>query len=171
VYSTVRERQSVARVHLRQLVLCGVTMNKAHGRTAGYINDKDHQMIFPGDCFELPQVLEHVNLVTEKAVFIPGIFLGGGGGQIPPPKKKTQSPRRLPNCVQSLTGQFFPSLCKRLVTSITETFFLWTINTGNYSTLGNQKGANLCLKIYQNTFGGRAPPGPAGGGLMRPQTL
>jgi len=121
-------------------------------------------MIFPGDCFELPQVLEHVSLVTEKAVFIPGIFLGGGGGRIPPPKKNSQSPRRLPNCVQSLTGQFFPSLCKRLVTSITETFFLWTINTGNYSTLGNQKGANLWLKIYQNTFGGRAPPGPAGGG-------
>jgi len=43
-------------------------------------------MIFPGDCFELPQVLEHVSLGTEKAVFIPGIFLGGGGGRIPPKK-------------------------------------------------------------------------------------
>jgi len=26
---------------------------------------------------------------------------------------------------------------------ITETFFQWTINTGNYSTLSNQNGANL----------------------------
>jgi len=29
---------------------------------------------------------------------------------------------------------------------ITETFFLWTINTGNYSSLSNQKDADLCLK-------------------------
>ena len=29
---------------------------------------------------------------------------------------------------------------------ITETFFQWTVNTGNYSSLNNPKGANLCLK-------------------------
>ena len=45
---------------------------------------------------------------------------------------------------------------------ITETFFEWTINTGNYSSLSNQKDASLCLKCSKNTSGGRAPPGPAG---------
>jgi len=28
---------------------------------------------------------------------------------------------------------------------ITKTFFQWTINTGKYSSLSNQKGVNLCL--------------------------
>jgi len=45
---------------------------------------------------------------------------------------------------------------------ITETFFEWTKNTGNYSSLSNQKDASLCLKCSKNTSGGRAPPGPAG---------
>jgi len=49
---------------------------------------------------------------------------------------------------------------------ITETFLSWTIITENYSSLSNQKGANLCL---QNTFGGR--PGPAGGAYALPNPL
>jgi len=42
---------------------------------------------------------------------------------------------------------------------ITEHFFQWTIHTGNYSPLSNQKGANLCVKCTEIRL--VAKPGPA----------
>jgi len=46
---------------------------------------------------------------------------------------------------------------------ITETLFQWTVNTGNYSSLSNQNGTNLCLKCTKNA------PGPAGGANSLPR--
>ena len=40
--------------------------------------------------------------------------------------------------------------------------FQSTINTGHYSSLSNQNSAKFMPKMYRNTFGGRAPPKPAG---------
>jgi len=40
--------------------------------------------------------------------------------------------------------------------------FQSTINTGHYSSLSNQNSAKFMPKMYRNTFGGRAPPEPAG---------
>ena len=42
----------------------------------------------------------------------------------------------------------------------TETFFQWTINTGNYSSLSNQNGANLCLKCRKIRLAAGLRPDP-----------
>jgi len=77
-------------------------------------------------------------------MFIPGIFLRGGGRFTPP--KRTIPPQRLPNCVQSIfQGQNALTLFSAGAVNykcITETLFQWTINTGTYSSLIYQKGAN-----------------------------
>ena len=51
---------------------------------------------------------------------------------------------------------------------VTETFFQWTINAGNYSSPSNEK-LQIYAKMHQNTFGGRALPGPAGGAYALPR--
>jgi len=61
-----------------------------------------------------------------------------------------------------------------------DTFFQWTMNTGNYSSLSNQKGANLCLKctkirlaaglcpdLLEELMGSPRPPSRNGGLLLR----
>jgi len=43
---------------------------------------------------------------------------------------------------------------------ITVTFFKWTINTGNYSSLSNQKGANLSLECTKIILAAWLRPNP-----------
>ena len=45
-----------------------------------------------------------------------------------------------------------------------DTFFYWRTNTGNSSLFRHTKRCKFMPKMHQNTFGGRAPPEPAGGG-------
>jgi len=89
-------------------------------------------------------------LHAHTTVSLPRIFLtgwGGGGGEFSggggsPPTRNLQfppSPKRLPNCVLEV---FFSDGTMNYKIYITETFFSWTINTGNYSSLSNQ-----CTKL------------------------
>jgi len=75
----------------------------------------------------------HLLLVT---VFIPGTFFWGG--ELSPSSQSPQMAAKL-----RALNLFWPVQCYKY---ITETFFKWTINTGNHSSLSNQKAANLCLK-------------------------
>jgi len=68
--------------------------------------------------------------------FIPGIFFEGG---IPPDLHSPQT------AVRFSALNFF-SAGTLNYKYITETFFQWTVMTGNYSSLCNRKGANVCLK-------------------------
>ena len=54
---------------------------------------------------------------------------------------------------------------------ITETFFYWTINTGNCSSLNNQKGANLCLKRTKIRLAAGFCPDPLGKLMRSPDPL
>ena len=71
--------------------------------------------------------------------------LFGGGGFLPHPKNLQFTP---PNGCQIMCCKSLPAgttNCKY----ITETFFQWTINRGNYSLLFSNQKENLCLKCTE----------------------
>jgi len=75
-------------------------------------------------------------LVTCYSVYSRHLFFGGG--ELSPSSQSPQMAAKL-----RALNLFWPVQCYKY---ITETFFKWTINTGNHSSLSNQKAANLCLK-------------------------
>ena len=106
-------------------------------------------------------------MYRRRTVFIPGIFFFGGGRRIPPPKKKTYSPP--PNSCRIVCSKSFFDGDSEL-----------KIYPGNFLLMDNKhrklyvikqsKGCKFMPKMQQNTFGGRAPSGPAGGAYVLPQT-
>jgi len=78
-----------------------------------------------------------------------------------PPKEITIPAKRLPNCVLK---SFLAGTTN--YRSIMETFFQWTVNTGNCLPLSNQKVADLCLKCTKIRLAAGLRPDPLGE-LMR----
>jgi len=64
---------------------------------------------------------------------------------------------------------------------VTENGHIWQLHqycenglpqiTGNSSSFRHSTRCKIMPKMHKNTFGGWAPPGPAGGALVLPQTL
>ena len=81
-----------------------------------------------------------------------------GRGNPPPPKKTCNSH---PNGCQIVCSKFF-SAGMLNYKSLTETLIHWTMNTGNYSSLSNQKGANLCIKCTKICLATELRPVPLG---------
>ena len=88
-------------------------------------------------------------------VFIPDTL---GGFPLP---KVTSAP----NGCQIVCSKFFLTETVNYK-YVTVAFFERTINTGNYSSLSNQKGANLCLKCTKIRLAAELRPDPLGE-LMR----
>jgi len=111
------------------------------------------------DCSLNAQVYELLSTVLLPE-FIPVI---SGGGAIPSALKLTIPP---PNDCQIMCSKSFFRPGQWITNKSMETLFSWTIKTGNYSSLNNQKGANLCLKCTKMRLAAGFCPDPLGE-LMR----
>ena len=99
--------------------------------------------------------------VSQRAVFSPGIFFLGGGRN--PPIKNWQSP------------QTAAKLCALKKFSARQWYLGNSLLMDNKHrklfAIKQSKGCKFMPKMHQNTFGGRAPPGPAGQSLCAPPIL
>jgi len=75
-------------------------------------------------------------------------------GISPPPHTKIESPPN--NCQMVCSKSFF----RDNQLQIYHGNFKWTINTGNYSSLSNQKGANLCRECTEIIVAAELRPNP-----------
>ena len=98
------------------------------------------------------------------AVFILGIFLGWGIS--PPQKKNSQFP---PNGCQIVCSKSFLGRDNELQVYHGD-FLLMDNKHRKLFVIKRSKGCKFMSKMHQNTFGGRAPPGPAGGAYALSQT-
>ena len=86
------------------------------------------------------------------------------GGNFRPAPKTYNLSERLPNCALNL---FFRQ--RQRITNISRNFLLMDNEHRKLFAIKQSKGCRFMPKMYQNTFGGRAPPGPAGGACALPQ--
>ena len=100
--------------------------------------------------------------LTHKFIYQSLFQLSLGVGQFPP-LSNLQSP---PNDCQIMCSKSFFRPGQWITNKSMETLFSWTIKTGNYSSVNNQKGANLCLKCTKMRLAAGFCPDPLGE-LMR----